>query len=352
MQRSATRYSLLLYFIVAATAAFAGQIEPQTPKQRSSAITKECSPVSDSQWGEAGTGDGQFHSPVGIAISKDDVVYVTDLNNARVQKFDTNGKHLGGFKLPRDSKDRNTSLAGGIAVGNDGLLYVSFMNQHRIRVYTDSGKLVREWGTKGSEPGELNGPGGLVINGKTIAVADQRNHRVQVFTAGGRFVKTWGRHGSETGAFGGHEKAGSRFGGPNFIASDSRGRFFTTEGTQARVQRFAADGTAGISWGSDTDKPGGFGALDAGLSKNKFGPVAIMVDRHDRVWVSSLNDRVQAFTTDGKYLFGIGSTGDGPGEFSYPHGMAVDSNGDLYVADAGNQRIQKFKLPGITTPPR
>jgi tripartite motif-containing protein 71 len=61
--------------------------------------------------------------------------------------------------------------------------------------------------------------------------------------------------------------------------------------------------------------------------------------------VSSLNDRVQAFTPEGKLLFGLGGPGDGPGQFSRPHGMAVDSKGNLYVADASNQRVQKFALP-------
>jgi hypothetical protein len=63
------------------------------------------------------------------------------------------------------------------------------------------------------------------------------------------------------------------------------------------------------------------------------------------VWVSSLNDRVQLFTAMGKYLFGIGGPGKEPGQFARPHGMALDSKGDLYVCDAGNQRIQKFAIP-------
>jgi len=70
-----------------------------------------------------------------------------------------------------------------------------------------------------------------------------------------------------------------------------------------------------------------------------------MADKHDRIWVSSLNDRVQVFRAEGKFLFGIGDTGDEPGHFHKPHGMAVDSKGYLYVADAGNQRIQKFEVP-------
>ncbi len=85
--------------------------------------------------------------------------------------------------------------------------------------------------------------------------------------------------------------------------------------------------------------------METGFSKQTFGPIGVAVDRHDRVWVSSLNDRVQAFTPEGKFLFGIGGTGTEPGQFEQPHGMAFDSHGHLYVADSGNQRIQKFKIP-------
>ena len=51
-------------------------------------------------------------------------------------------------------------LVAGVAVSNEGLIYVSFMNQHKIRVYKDDGAVMREWGTLGAKPGELNGPGG------------------------------------------------------------------------------------------------------------------------------------------------------------------------------------------------
>ena len=99
------------------------------------------------------------------------------------------------------------------------------------------------------------------------------------------------------------------------------------------------------AWCNKNEVPGGFGEYQFGNLKNTFGPIGVMADRHDRIWVSSMNDRVQAFTPEGKFLFGIGETGDKPGEFEKPHGMAVDSKGHLYVADADNQRIQKFEIP-------
>ncbi len=297
-------------------------------------------------WGKKGDQPGEFHSPIGLAISQHDEVYVTDLNNARVQKFTADGKHLGGFDLPRDDAKRKSSQAGGIAIDDDGRVFVTFMMQHKVRVYAADGQVLREWGTPGKGDGELDGPGGIVLApDQTLYVADQKNHRVQKFTREGKYLLQWGGHGKEPGQFGGDEPPGSRFAGPHFLARDSRGRIYTTEGVLGRVQQFTPDGKPLAAWGDKTDQPGGFGGLKTPYAKHTFGPIAVAVDRHDRVWVSSLNDRVQAFTPQGKFLLGIGGTGKGPGQFARPHGMAFDSQGNLYVADAGSQRIQKFALP-------
>jgi tripartite motif-containing protein 71 len=297
-------------------------------------------------WGKRGDKPGEFHSPIGLAINREDEVFVTDLNNARVQKFSAEGAYLGGFDLTRDTPERKSCLIGGIAVDQGGLLYLSFMVQDRVAVYTEGGQLVRQWGQRGEGDGEFRQPGGIVLApGGTVYVADQGNHRIQMFDTEGKFRGKWGEHGSGPGQFGGNEPAGSRFGGPHFLGRDSGGRIYTTEGTVGRVQQFSAEGEPLRAWGDKGSQPGGFGALKTGFSRQTFGPVGVFVDGKDRVWVSSLNDRVQAFTTEGEFLFRLGGTGDGPGRFAEPHGMAVDSQGYLYVADAGNQRIQKFEIP-------
>lgn len=297
-------------------------------------------------WGKKGDLPGEFYSPIGIAINAKDEVFVTDLNNCRLQRFTADGKHLGGFDLPRDDPKRKSSQAGGIVLDQEGHIYLSYMQQHKVSVYTYNGKLVREWGKKGDGDGELHQPGGMIFGPDgSLYVCDQCNHRIQMFTRNGKFLARWGQHGAKPGEFGGVEKRGSRFGGPHFITIDSKGRLYTTEGCEARVQQFSTEGKILAVWGNKTQEPGGFGALKLGYSPNPFGPIAVFVDRHDRVWVSSLNDRVQCFTPEGKYLFGIAGTGKEPGQLARPHGMAMDSKGYLYVCDAGNQRIQKFEVP-------
>lgn len=296
------------------------------------------------QWGTAGDGPGQFHSPICIAVNKDDHVFVADLNNARIQQFTDSGDFVDQFELPRDEANRKSSLIGGIAFTSDGLICLSYMIQHKIAIVTQSGELVRQWGSKGNDNGQFNQPGGIVIRSNgNIVVADQCNHRLQEFTGSGEHIRNIGKHGDKTGEFGSPEPFGSRFGGPHFLGQDGQGRLYTSEGAAGRIQQLDCDGTPLTVWGSKTIEPGAFGEYSFGGLKNTFGPIGVFVDRSSQVWVSSLNDRVQCFSPEGQFRHRIdGVSADDL--FTHPHGMAQDSQGYLYVADSGGQRIVKFDI--------
>jgi len=194
-------------------------------------------------WGGLGDKPGEFHSPIGLAINARDEVFVTDLNNARVQRFTSEGKHLGGFDLPIDTPPRKSCMVGGIAVDAVGQVYLSLMLQHRVVVYTEAGELVRGWGKPGAGDGEFDQPGGIALAPDgSVYVADQCNHRVQVFTKEGKFVRRFGGYGPALGQFGPPEPAGTRFGGPHHVALDMGGRLYTTEAAAGRVQQFDAAG--------------------------------------------------------------------------------------------------------------
>ncbi|MBX3444587.1 MAG: NHL repeat-containing protein [Planctomyces sp.] len=295
-------------------------------------------------WGEPGSGPGQFHSPIGIAMTAGDELLVSDLHNHRVQRFTAAGEFLSEFPVPRHP-DPNGISGGGIAVGPQGAIYVSLMTQHQIAAFSPQGELVRIWGRLGAGERELHDPGGLAVGPDgNLYVADQANHRVQAFTPEGEFVRTFGVFGAEPGQFGdGPEKdiSRARFGGPHWVAFNSRGELLTTEGTMRRVQRLTTLGVPLAQWGDDALEPPGFGGPDTMLP----GPIAVCVDRRDRVWVGGTFHRVQLYHDDGRFLTHLGAEeGDAPGRFSFPHGLAIDSQGCLYVADSGNQRIQKFAI--------
>jgi sugar lactone lactonase YvrE len=137
-------------------------------------------------------------------------------------------------------------------------------------------------------------------------------------------------------------------GGPCLTAVDKQGNIYTTEPRPGRIQKFSPDGKYLGSWGSNEVRRGAFGGSDKIL-----GPIALVFDRDDRLWISATNHRVQLFTADGHYLTGLGTTaqpGHNPGQFRVPHGIAFDSHGDLYVVDTQNHRVQKFAFAAAGQP--
>jgi sugar lactone lactonase YvrE len=224
---------------------------------------------------------------------------------------------------------------------------VAHWNSNKVAAYSPTGELLREWGSKGTADGEFQLPGSIALGPDDLLyVGDQGNSRVQKFTREGAFVGKWGELGRGPGQFGGDESPGGRFAGPQFVAFDSASNVYTTDAALDRVQVFTPEGAFVTAWGSDTSEPGGFGPPTVGKdgSPGPGGPIGICVDHNDRVWVSATNHRVQQFSASGEYLRGIGGAGAEPGQFHTPHGMAIDSHGDLYVADTMNARIQKFSV--------
>jgi len=77
-------------------------------------------------------------------------------------------------------------------------------------------------------------------------------------------------------------------------------------------------------------------------------PTAVAVAPDGAFYVADgyRNTRVMKFAADGRFLFQWGTKGSGPGQFDLPHGIALDAQGHVYVADRGNQRIQVFDADG------
>ena len=288
-------------------------------------------------WGTNGHEDGQFDIPIAIAVNQQGEILVADFRQTnaakgRLQRFDPAGRFLGSFEVE--------PMPGGLALDKDGLLYATHMMLHKVTVSDPAGKLVREFGKLGTAPGEFQQPGGIALGPDgTLYVADQVNRRVQRLSPLGEPISAWGKYGVNPGEFGGNVSAPSRVGGPHFLAFDSQGDVYTTEGSVGRIQKFKADGTFVRAWGDNEVGPGHFGG-----GKSLQGPIAIAIDSKDQVWATSTNHYVQQFTADGRYLRRLGGEGSDPGQFKLPHGLAFDRQGHLYVADSRNSRIQKFAV--------
>lgn len=297
------------------------------------------------QWGKEGNAPGEFHFPIGITVNQLDEVFVTDHYNNRVQKFDRNGKLLAVLPVLNNPGGITIDACGSLFITHFGVSRLDAEKKpDRVSVYNSSGKFLREWGRTGKADGEFDEPGGIAISRRGyVYVADQTNRRVQVFDRQGKFLFKWGAYGVGLGEFGGGVHPTSRVGGPQFVTIDSAGNVYTTEANPCRVQKFTADGKFLLAWGDNLRQRGSFGG--SLLTFKLEGPISLCMDHQDRIWVSAVCGRIQQFTAGGRYLGGFGDVqGTEPGQFLAPHGVAIDSHGDIYVVDAYNHRIQKFAV--------
>ena len=140
--------------------------------------------------GKKGSGPGEFNCPRGVAVAGD-CVFVCDRYNHRIQvltrelqpvkQFGSQGSGDGQFNEPES-----------ITVDSEGMLYVSDCNNHRVQVFTGNGQFVYSFGKKGSGQGELNSPRGVCVDASYVYVAESNNKRVSVFTKGGQFITSCG----------------------------------------------------------------------------------------------------------------------------------------------------------------
>jgi streptogramin lyase len=117
---------------------------------------------------------------------------------------------------------------------------------------------------------------------------------------------------------------------------------------QHRVTELDDEGRVVRRWGGLGDEPGAF---DFGRPDQSIGMrAAIAVGPDGQVYVSDgENHRVQVFTPDGRFLRTFGSLGSGPGQFTIPFDLAADAQGNVYVIDDGAQRITRFDARGAPT---
>ena len=146
--------------------------------------------------GEKGSGPLQFNSPTSITISPiTGQVYIADHGNHRIQvlnpdltfshSFGSKGSANGQFQSPCD-----------IAIDSQGLVYVPDYGNSRIQKFSQDGKFVGHFGTKGSGPGQLNNPHGITIDTAAtglVYVSEWGNDSISVFTSDGVFVSWFGR---------------------------------------------------------------------------------------------------------------------------------------------------------------
>jgi len=283
------------------------------------------------QFGSSGTGNGQFVSPRGIAIDSSSNAYVSDIDRHDVQKFDSSGAFVskwGGLGGANGQLDQPNALA----MGPDGNLYVVEIRNQRISVFTTTGSFVKEMGSAGSANGFFRHPNEVAIDPSgNVYVIDTGNNRVQKFDRKGKFIRSWGSSGSGVG----------QFAKPKGVAADSSGNIYVADTGNSRIQKFDKDGAFIRAWGTNGFDAGQFQA-PVGISINPPGNVTVVDAENNGFGAYS----IQHFDEDGSFLGRWGMTGDSPGEVKSPTAVATDPTGNVYVADTGNFRIDRYTADG------
>jgi DNA-binding beta-propeller fold protein YncE len=181
-------------------------------------------------WGTPGVGDGQFLSPVGVAIDSLGSVYVVDAQTNRVQRFTPDGA----FDLAWGATGSGPGqfvAAQDVAVDVFGDVYVVDGAANRVQKFTNDGALLFAWGSGGTGDGQFDAPAGIATDGEgNVYVADTGNQRVQVFNSDGAFLERFGSPGAGPG----------QFSSPVDVAADAVGDVYVADRDNTRVQKFAA----------------------------------------------------------------------------------------------------------------
>ena len=270
--------------------------------------------------GTRGTAAGQFNKPRSLTVDRADNLYVVDMTG-RVQKFSPEGRFLLLWQLPQTDLGKPK----GMTCDQEGQVVVVEPHYQRVNHFTSSGELLRQWGSSGTNQGQLTLPRSVAVNSKGILFLTEYTtvDRVQGFQATNAVWKLlFGHAGNGPGAFNRAEG----------ITVDPQDRLYVADSCNHRVQVFTPDGVFLRAYGK------------AGSGSGELSyPYDVKLDREGRQYVCEFgNSRIQVFDAQDHPIEILGSYGNAPGEFSNPWSIAMDSKGNLYVADAGNHRVQKF----------
>jgi sugar lactone lactonase YvrE len=196
-------------------------------------------------------------------------------------------------------------------------------------------------------PGGGSGPTGAAADGQgNLYVADTGLHQIHVFSAKGELIRSFGGLGNELGKL--YE--------PRGLAVDAQGNLYVADTWNARVVKYDSGGKPIATWGGgDQDLGDGRKATitDGDQAKNQanplgfFGPRGIAVDSTGNVYIADTgNKRIVVTDEQGKYRYQWGYAGADLGAFNEPTGVAVDAQGNVYVADTWNGRVQVFAPDG------
>ena len=262
-----------------------------------------------------------FHECPGVAIDSQDNVYVLTRGEHPIMVFDQAGNFIRSF-----GEGLFSNRTHGLYIAHDDSILAADDGIHTIQKFNSEGDKLMEIGER-NQPAPawsgqaFNRPTSAAImpsNGDVYVSDGYGNSRIHVFTGSGEYKFSWGEPGIDAG----------QFIRPHNIAVDSNDQVYVVDREAHRIQIFDPQGNFITMW-------------------NNIHRPDSMVLWQDHIYVGELNGmggvdeapglghRVTIYDLDGNRvcMFGTPEEGEGPGQFIAPHGIAVDSKGDLYVAE-------------------
>jgi sugar lactone lactonase YvrE len=296
-----------------------------------------------------------FQYPRAIALDANGIVYVADSFNHRIRMISLSGSvtTLAGSGSPSFADGMGTAASFhypfGVALDENGIVYVADTFNHRIRLISLSGNVTSLAGSGSASYADgmgteasFNLPSGVAIDTNGIVyVADLYNHRIRKISLSGN-VTTLAGSGSPSYANG--VGIAASFSNPYGVALDANGIVYVADTFNHRIRIISISGNVTTLAGSGNASY----ADGIGTAASFYSPYSVAVASHGMVYVADYeNHRIRMISLSGNVtsLAGSGSASydDGIGtaaSFHFPRGVAVDSNGIVYVADTNNNRIR------------
>ena len=307
------------------------------------------------------SGDGglatsaQLNYPDGVAVDASGNVYIADTDNHCIRKV-SNGtiSTVAGNGTPGFSGDNGPATGAqlnypaGIAVDSNGDLYIADTYNQRIRKVTFSNGLITTVAGNGTATSaQLNHPNGVAVDASgNVYIADTYNHCIRKVSFSDGKISTVAGNG--TPGFSGDKGAATsaQLYYPEGIAVDSRGNLYIADTNNNRIRMVSfSNGTITTVAGSGGNVYSGDGGAATSAPLNA--PPGVAVDSAGNLYIADYNNRIRRVSTGGAITTvagGASAFGDGgsaiAAELFRPYGAAVDAAGNLYIAESGNSRIR------------